>query len=117
VAQVPGATAAAADAQLGEAANPGTAAAAGTSRWLACTFKAGVLGVAAYDRLSNEVRHAGALHPVQPSAVLTHCFDLQLSVLQTAEEGKGPGAFQMLQYIKLQVDPQVCAELLLVQDN
>jgi hypothetical protein len=32
---------------------------------------------------------------------------LQLSVLQTAEEGKGPGAFQMLQYIKLQVDPQV----------
>lgn len=32
----------------------------------------------------------------------------QLSVLQTADEGKGPGAFQMLQYIKLQVDPQVC---------
>lgn len=32
---------------------------------------------------------------------------LQLSVLQTADEGKGPAAFQMLQYIKLQLDPQV----------
>jgi hypothetical protein len=32
---------------------------------------------------------------------------VQLSVLQTAEESKGPAAFQMLQYIKLQVDPQV----------
>lgn len=56
-AQAPGATAAA-DAQHDEA-DPG-AAAASTCRWLACTFKADVLGVAAYDRLSNEVRHVGS---------------------------------------------------------
>lgn len=31
----------------------------------------------------------------------------QLFVLETADESKGPGAFQMLQYIKLQLDPQV----------
>jgi hypothetical protein len=37
---------------------------------------------------------------------------MQLSVLQTADEGKGPGAFQMLQYVKLQVDPQVKAAVL-----
>lgn len=55
---------------------------------------------------------APAPSAVQRCADLTHCptvwlLFLQLSVLQTAEEGKGPGAFKMLQYIKLQVDPQV----------
>lgn len=30
-------------------------AAASTTRWLACSYKAGLLGVATYDRLSNEV--------------------------------------------------------------
>lgn len=120
------------------------------SRWLACSFKAGLLGVAAYDRLSNEVSpyHHGAAadvhstcstsvhtyacicskcrrnkHVMQlcaadchdyhshPASVLCAaappCACVQLSVLQTSEESKGPGAFQMLQYIKLQVNPEV----------
>lgn len=29
------------------------------SRWLSCSYKSGMLGVAAYDRLSNEVREPG----------------------------------------------------------
>jgi hypothetical protein len=40
---------------------PEAAAADSTTRWLACTYKAGVLGVAAYDRLSNEVSLSGGL--------------------------------------------------------
>ncbi|WIA22147.1 hypothetical protein OEZ85_004483 [Tetradesmus obliquus] len=53
-------------------------------RWLACCYKAGQLGLAAYDRLSNE-----------------------LSVMQVPDDSKGACAYQMLQYAKLQVNPQV----------
>lgn len=34
---------------------PSAADVSSMSRWLACSYKAGLLGVAAYDRLSNEV--------------------------------------------------------------
>ena len=50
---------------------------------------------------------AAGMSALHDPACLLLLLVLQLSVLQTSEESKGPGAFQMLQYIKLQVDPQV----------
>jgi hypothetical protein len=101
-------------------------------RWMACCYRKGRLGVAAYDKLTNEARHlhlaaqcsrarhstaqhstnVGLLliplqgfapHPPSPPLPAS----LQLSVMEVEDDSRGACAFRMLRYAKMLANPEV----------